>query len=231
MTTFSTSRPTLRAMRFSEPLPPSHPLIEPTLFYAPPYERPVEDEFAWHLVKYLTPVSALDYQVRVDTPCLPVWVDFVIELGGRRIGFECGEIDPQAEDADELAYRDALVVGSGGVDVLYRLRGGDLLHRLHDVLFALAQWEPQLFSERGRLNLHTLASAPARACRPGASDTEVRIEQPPIDEAADWPTPEDWAPEIVVLRRRHDQPNTWLDTYEAALTHYGVDPEAWPQRA
>ena len=26
-------------------------LREPTLFYAPPYDRTVEDELAWHLVK------------------------------------------------------------------------------------------------------------------------------------------------------------------------------------
>ena len=36
---------------------------EPSLFYAPPYERPIEDEFAWHLVKYLDVRAGLQYQV------------------------------------------------------------------------------------------------------------------------------------------------------------------------
>ena len=64
-----------------------HPLVEPSLFYDPPYERPLEDEFAWHLVKYLTPISRLDYQVKCDTAKAKVWVDFVVETGQGTSGF------------------------------------------------------------------------------------------------------------------------------------------------
>ena len=62
-----------------------------------------------------------------------------------------------AADEEQERYRDALVIGSGALDVLYRFRAADLLYRPHDALHVAAMWDPSLFSERGRINLHTLA--------------------------------------------------------------------------
>ena len=224
-----------RLLKAATPAEPHHPLVEPSLFYDPPYERPLEDEFAWHLVKYLEPISGLQYQVRIETPCANVWVDFVVEHGARRIGFEIGGAEDRTEyDAlpDELAYRDALVLGSGALDVLYRFRGGDLMHRLHDALLVTAAWDRTLFSQRGRINLNTLASPEARACRPRPQDTVARITyetQEMTDEidgdtfaypGLDLPT------ELIVRRLSRANPGAWLRTYDDALTHYGVTDDA-----
>lgn len=225
--TFDPKRPSLFPALTGEPEAPV--LAEPSLFYAPPYERPLEDEFAWHLVKYLNPVTALGYQVKVATPCAHFWVDFVVEHGGRRIGFECGELEAEADDRHER-LRAALLVGSGEVDVLYRFRGVDLVHRLHDCLLLAARWDPELFSPRGRLNLDTLASPETQAHRPLRGETVARVayrtdeeEGAAEGEAFTWPAPEQ--PTLVVHRLSHDNPAAWVRDFDHALAHFGVSEE------
>ena len=130
--------------------------MQPVLWYDPPYERPLEDEFAWHLVKYLDPVSNLEYQVEVETPTGSTWIDFMVTQGGKRYGFEisaCGDEDEYVE----TTYRDAMVISSGSVDVLYRLRCEDLLHYVHLTLSVVMQSDKSLFSPRGQRNIKTLA--------------------------------------------------------------------------
>ncbi len=218
---------------------PHHPLIEPSLFYDPPYERPLEDEFAWHLIKYLRPITGLRYQVKVETPCTNAWVDFVVEHGARRIGFEIGSLDDET-DAEQERYRDALVIGSGALDVLYRFRAADLLYRPHDALHLAAMWDPSLFSERGRINLHTLASPEARPCRPRPHETiaQVTYDAPALeddydrealpDEQASWP--QEVPPVLVVKRLSRANPGAWLNAYDQALSQFGVSDERLEQR-
>jgi hypothetical protein len=211
-------------------------LLEPSLFYDPPYDRPLEDEFAWHLVKYLSPVTALSYQVKVETACANVWVDFVVEHGGRRIGFECGELDGSTDEGSSVdepeRLRAALILGTGQVDVLYRFQGHDLVHRLHDCLLLVARWDPDLFSTRGQVNLDTLASPEARAHRPLRHETVARIACTPAELAAEdedvyegepfaWPAAEAEAV-LVVHRLSRDNPAAWIRDYDRALAHYGV---------
>ena len=217
-----------------------HPLIEPSLFYDPPYERPLEDEFAWHLIKYLRPIAGLRYQVKVETPCTHAWVDFVVEHGARRIGFEIGSLeeeigDDTSPDEDGERYRDALVIGSGALDVLYRFRAADLLYRPHDALYLTAQWDPTLFSERGQINLHTLASPEARPCRPRPHETvaQVTYQAPEIEgevegEAFAWP--QDVPPVLVVKRLSRANPSAWMHAYDEALAHFSVSDERLEQR-
>jgi len=205
-----------------------HPLMEPTLFYDPPYERPLEDEFAWHLVKYLTPVCSLAYQHRVKTPGGTFWIDFVVEFRSRRFGFEIGDLS-EVGDEEQERLRDALIVGTGAVDVLYRFRGADVLHRLHDCLTLIARWEPELFSTRGHVNLNTLATSEAYSSKPKPSDTEYRItySRPSFEdeyegESFEWPE-RDAEPELVVRRFARGYPAGWIRTYDRALAHFGVD--------
>ena len=217
---------------------PHHPLIEPSLFYDPPYERPLEDEFAWHLIKYLRPIAGLRYQVKVETPCTNAWVDFVVEHGARRIGFEIGSLDDADASGDEQQerYRDALVIGSGALDVLYRFRAADLLYRPHDALYLAAQWDPTLFSERGQINLHTLASPEARPCRPRPHETIAQVTYESLEasedtvegEAFSWP--QEVPPVLVVKRLSRANPGVWMNAYDDALAHFSVSDEHLEQR-
>ena len=87
---------------------------------------------------------------------------------------------------------------------------------MDDVLFLASQWDPDVFSERGRINLRTLASPEARAI-------QVRPEQPSVlvpyaldpDEATDAPERHLWhvangqTPHVLVRRLDRRLPAVW----------------------
>ena len=125
--------------------------------YEPPYDSPIEDAFAWHATKYLNQQILWTPQFEVMTICGRFRIDFVAEISGRTVGFECDGAEYHDGRRDEL--RDALILfDSRRLDVIYRLRGTDLHWRMHDVLYLLACFEPALFSERAMLQLPRLAS-------------------------------------------------------------------------
>lgn len=204
---------------------------EPTLFYAPPYDRPVEDELAWHLVKYLDPECGLLAQHRVVTPAGPSWVDAVVETVGagglvRRIGIE---VTSEAEARDEtLAMRDALLVGTGALDALYRVSEAAVLHRLHDVLAVVAAAEPALFTERAHIVFDRLALPDAVGLTVAPADTHLVVPDAAIDE--DDPFAGIDAVGFTVERRVGREPLTWLGDYTRALDALGTSIAAAPMR-
>jgi hypothetical protein len=144
--------------------------------YEPPYDGAVQDEFAWHLQKYLVPEVRLDAEAAIETERGLFTADFLVTVptpeGERRVAFECGA-SRTLRDHHRRLSRDAALLDSGGADAVVRLRGSDLLDHMEDCLYLAAQWEPALFSERGRINLTTLATAEAKTLR-------VRAEQPAV---------------------------------------------------
>lgn len=151
--------------------------------FVPPYPGAVQDELAWHLVKYLREDAVLKSEVEIEIPAGPGFgpafftLDFVVEvpLGDgavRRIAFEAGGGRTLAEHERRLR-RDATLLAHGSVDTVYRLRGSDLAAHMEDVLYLASLWDADAFSERGRINLKTLASREARG-------VTVRPEQPSV---------------------------------------------------
>lgn len=203
----------------TDPSGASGALMEPSLFYDPPYDNSLDDTFAWHLVKYLAPTSGLRYKVSAPAAGrLRPGIDFLVEQGTRRIAFM---IDTPGAEADDRLH-DGLLMGLGAVDVLYRFRAEDLSHRLHDVLYLASRWDPDLFSERGRINLNTLASPEARACQPGAADTSVQLRytqaDPAHSHAFDLQAPDAPRSTRCVVRRLSQQHATgWKAAYERAV--------------
>jgi hypothetical protein len=128
--------------------------------YLPPYDSPLEDLFAYNITKYLHDSVRLERQVEVKTICGVFRMDFVADCGAKRVAFECDGRDYHDGGRDE--WRDAMILDTGSVDVIYRLRGSDLHTHLEDCLFAIRVMDRELFSERGLVNLETLASAEAR---------------------------------------------------------------------
>lgn len=120
-------------------------------------ESPIEEAFTYHLHKYLVGNARLDLQVKVETLCGSYRIDAVVTLpGGRRIAFECdgkGFHDPIRDE-----WRDAMILGSAGIERIYRLRGRDLNFRLFDVLLVIAAWNRDLFPPRGHTIIRRLAS-------------------------------------------------------------------------
>ncbi len=179
--------------------------------YEPPYDGAVQDEFAWHIVKYLREDAVLHSEVELETSGAFFTADFVVEVPGpihtaasggtRRVAFECCG-GRTLRDHQRRLRRDATLIASDHpdadgtsagrpvVDALYRLRGSDLLDHMDDCLYLVAQWEmsaptqPDLFSERGRINLATLATREARnlRLRPEQAAAMVTYEINPAEE-------------------------------------------------
>jgi hypothetical protein len=189
--------------------------------YDPPYETPLEDELAWHLVKYLKRQTALHSQVQVTTPGAVFWADFVLVYQGQRIAVECGALNPAEDgatvDEEDDRLRAAMLIGSGAFDVLYCVRGADLFHHMEDVLFLLSKWHPGLFTDRAHLNLERLASSTVKAALPAPTGPVVEVMYPGSAEEHD----DGQQMRIRCLRRLH--PSDWLDDYDLAMAHFGAD--------
>lgn len=201
---------------------------EPSLFYAPPYESPAHEEFAWHAVKVLDPDCGLAAQVPVVTDAGPVWVDFVVEAmlpdgRMRRVGFELTGAD---EDEAGAALRDAVLAQSHALDALYRFPASAVLTRVADVLLLVAGFEPALFSLRGRTNLERLASPEALLTLVHPSQAVVVLDPaPPSSDDADAFEDAPVAPApLRLVRRSAVHPVTWQNDYERAATAFGLAP-------
>jgi very-short-patch-repair endonuclease len=134
----------------------SDPLITWPM-YAPPYDSPIEDIFACHIVKYLPEAAQLHRQVEVDTQCGIYRVDFVCESNDRTVGLECDGMEFHDEKRDE--WRDALIMQTGQLNAIYRFSGRNIYHKIDRALYLLSRCEKGLFSERGRINLKILGEA------------------------------------------------------------------------
>ncbi len=157
----------------SVPLFPSGPT------YDPPYDSPIEDILAYSLTKYLSPLVSLDKQVEIETACGRFRPDFIVRGRSKVLAFECdGEkyhsigLKGRARSRDQ--WRDAMLLNSHPLDAIYRFRGKDIFHHIEDCLYVVSRWDPEIFSERGLVNLEALASAEARR-ENYASDLELGL--------------------------------------------------------
>lgn len=195
--------------------------------FVPPYPGAVQDELAWHLVKYLREDAVLQSEVEVEIPAGPdrapafFTLDFVVEIpvdGApgevRRIAFEAGGGRTVA-DHERRLRRDATLLAYGVVDTVYRLRGSDLAHRIEDVLFLVSQWDADAFSERGRINLKTLASREARGVALRPEQPSVLVPYAAGDGTGDdaerdlWHVANGLAPHVLVRRLDRRFADVW----------------------
>ncbi len=124
--------------------------------YDPPYDSHIEDEFAWHMVKYIALEARMEKQHPIHTYCADFRLDFYLEKGARRIGVECDGKAYHNPDKDRI--RDTLILGTKQIDTLFRLRGKNIRHNIDDLLYLLSRYCPDVFSARGIINLETLVS-------------------------------------------------------------------------
>jgi len=190
--------------------------------YDPPYDTPLEDELAWHLVKYLNRRAALFSQVRVPTPCGVFWVDFVLLHEGRRVALECGTMEG-VEDEQQQQYRDALIMGSGMFDVLYRVRGRDLFYFMEDVVQVLAKAHPAYFTARAQINLSRLAAPEVAAYEVPRTGMVLAVPH-------GCPAPDGGDATLRMKRLRLHCATDWVRHHDDALAHYGL-PERYARSA
>jgi hypothetical protein len=147
--------------------------------YTPPFESPIEHEFAWAVVKYLGEECRFEKQVSFETFAGTFRLDFVATSpGGRRVGLECD--GRQYHNLLRDQCRDAVLLWTDCVDVVYRIRGTDIINRLEDALAIIAGHEP-IFSGHGRLCLERLASFPAREKIGQMFERGMSVDYPPTE--------------------------------------------------
>ena len=132
----------------------------PGPMYAPPYDSPLEDAFARQLVKHLDPSVRLHTQFEVSTICGTFRIDFVVETRSKKVGFECDGKEYHEVWRDEC--RDALILGSRGVDAIYHFPGAALTYHVNDCLWLATLCDPEIFGDGARGDLDHIASDDAR---------------------------------------------------------------------
>jgi very-short-patch-repair endonuclease len=136
-----------------EPMRDTYPPL-----YDPPYESPIEDLFAYHAVKYLRAGAELHKQFTVSTIGGVFRLDFLLTAPDcEPICVECDGAEFH-KDMFRDARRDALVIDAGACRVVYRITGRAVNAYIADSLYLMSLRDPEYFSDRGRTNLHTLAS-------------------------------------------------------------------------
>jgi hypothetical protein len=109
-------------------------------------------------VKFASDDVDITPQFEVTTLCGRFIIDFVLTTSdGNRVGIECDGREFHDESRDE--WRDAMILGEGHVDAIYRLRGSDITYYMEDILYLMAVLEPRFFSSRATKNLEVLASS------------------------------------------------------------------------
>ncbi|QPH38889.1 hypothetical protein [Pedobacter endophyticus] len=120
-------------------------------------ESPLEEQFIQSLEKYLNPRSEIIPQFELETILGRFRLDFVIELDGYRIGFEC---DGKAyHDAFRDEWRDALILHTKQIDTIYRFRGKDIFSFLDDCIYVIYKHDPFIFNDRYQHHCDVLATA------------------------------------------------------------------------
>lgn len=132
--------------------------------YDPPYDSSIEDLFAYNMVKYIEMSVELHRQFEIKAICGQFRIDFVLETDDLRVGIECDGADYHDFNRDE--WRDAMILGTNNIDFMYRLRGIDIYRHIDDILYVISRNHPSLFSQRGLLNLASLASEGAQQYAP-----------------------------------------------------------------
>jgi len=123
-------------------------------------DSPIEVLLDYHLAKYVDDAATIYSQYPVRTICGMRFLDFVLERANVRVGLECDGRDFHLYEKD--LWRDAVILGTGEVDAIYRFSGSAITYRAADCLFAVAASDPVMLSERGRVNLQQLLSTAMR---------------------------------------------------------------------
>ncbi len=102
-----------------------------------------DDLFTRKLMAGLSPAATVNRGPVLATPAGGIPVDLLVEADGRRIVVDYKNPDTFNETLDE--WRDALILGNGLADSVYRFAGMDMEQFRDDCLFFMAASYPQIF--------------------------------------------------------------------------------------
>ena len=137
--------------------------------------------FAYHINKYLRDDAELEPNVVFSTCCGNFSVNFVVFVRHKPItGFQFTN-KRFLMDSDE-EWRDAMILGDRHLENIYSIPEIGIKRNIDDVLYAISQWNPNIFSARGLINLQNLASTPARKAKIAPNEPFIWIYYSPDPE-------------------------------------------------
>jgi len=118
------------------------------------YDSLCEFDFHRNLVKYINPQASITPQYPCPCNGKQYRLDFMVKRGEKTIGLECdGE---EFHDWERDVIRDNAILGNGYVDEIIRIAAKDIYYNCDTVLFLISRTHPDLFSDRGTVNLAQL---------------------------------------------------------------------------
>jgi len=109
-------------------------------------ESPIEVLFIETLEKFLSSKVEIIPQYEVMTLVGKFRIDFLLTIDEKKIAFECDGQDFHDSWRDE--WRDALILGGGEIDTIYRFKGKDLHTFLNDCIYLIYHYDKELFNDR-----------------------------------------------------------------------------------
>lgn len=109
-------------------------------------ESPIEEIVFERLFKFKNENADLIPQRTVKTISGNFRPDIVLKLNDREIAVECdGEEFHKNEYYDE--WRDSMILASSNIQSIFRIRGKDIYTDLQDIIYFIAQKEPDFFNQ------------------------------------------------------------------------------------
>lgn len=114
------------------------------------------------LGKYLADNVIVDRNVSIPTMVEPLTANFLITFGPKRFALRFIEKNREQDRTINLVeYQAAALLGSG-IGVIYDFKPNDIARNIYDCLYVVARFNPELFSQRGIINIYALISDWAR---------------------------------------------------------------------
>lgn len=183
-------------------------------------ESPLEEFFIHHLEKYISYRAEIVPQYQVSTIAGTFRLDFLLKIGEKKIGIECDGKDFHNEWKDE--WRDALILGSGTIETIYRFRGKDIHTFIDDCIFLIYYYDNELFSDRYPVIAEKLISIEIQTkLREDSFSIRERnlIEYKFFNEESGLQV---GRMELLVERRSKQEPGHWQSLYKFANEHRGA---------
>ncbi len=114
-------------------------------------ESELEELLLNQIVKYLHEETEIIPQETLNTENGKFRPDFILKRGDLRVVLEANGKNYHDDFTDSL--RGALILLHTDISSIFYLRGYDIHYDFHSVVFAVSEYVPEIFSERGLLNL------------------------------------------------------------------------------
>jgi len=146
-------------------------------------ESPIEEYMFDELFKYKSHETELHAQQTIKTISGNFRPDIVLKNGNKLIAIECDGKDFHEDDFyDE--WRDVLILSSSKIETIFRLRGRDINSKPKDLIYFMANKEPDFFNIDMVLRLKNSLIPPIQKCKPNyKSETSEFFEFEDLNEA------------------------------------------------